>query len=144
MTVFYYLNRWFGVTAPITQAAVPNDVFEMSTAYVFENGVFGFENKNNKAFLASNTVRHSKYPKLAMLLVAVKKVFPNYESLVASEQYAFLIRRPYLVPIAWVYRLYRGVANKRINEGKKILKDSFVSKEYIAKREEMFRNWGVE
>lgn len=142
-TVFFYIDRWFGVVAPIASVEVPENVFESSTAYIFDNGVFGFDNKDNTDFLASNAVRQAKYPQLAMIVVAVKKVFPSYKSLTASKHYAFLKARPYLLPVAWIYRLFRGVTNNRIDEGKKMIQKSFVPIDYITKREEMFRNWGL-
>ena len=143
-TVFFYINKWFGVTTPIAPAEVPEDVFDRSTDHVFNNGVFGFENKDNKDFLASNTVRQAKHPRFAMMVVAVKKMFPSYEELSTSEYYAFLKGKPYLLPAAWIYRVYRGVANNKISEGKEQISKSFVSTEYIAKREEMFKNWGID
>lgn len=142
--VFYYIERWFGVEAPIEAKTVSDDVYEASTRYVFDNGVFGFDNEENKDFLASNTVRKARYPKLIMMKSAIQKAFPGYHDLIRSEHYSFLIGKPILLPAAWIYRFGRVIKNKRFSEGRTQISKSFISKEYIAKREEMFRNWGLE
>jgi len=143
-TVFYYIEQWFGVKAPIEAEDVSGEVFEESTAYVFDNGVFGFDNEANKDFLVSNTVRKAKNKRLAMMKTAMQKAFPSYKALITSERYSFLKGKPILLPAAWIYRIISGVHRKGFNSGKKQISKSFVSKDYIAKREEMFRNWGLE
>lgn len=141
--VFYYIQRWFGVIAPIASEDVPENIFEESTDYIFKNGVFGFNNIENKDYLVSNTVRKSKYPKLAMIKSALQIVFPSYKTLVAVDKYSFLKGKPFLLPAAWIYRFFIMVRKKGINKAGKQLSESFVSKEYIVKREEMFSNWGL-
>lgn len=141
--VFHYIQRWFGVIAPIASEDVPENIFEESTEYIFKNGVFGFNNIENKDYLVSNTVRKSKYPKLAMIKSALQKVFPSYKTLAAVDKYSFLKGKPFLLPAAWIYRFFIGVRKKGINKVGKFLSESFVSKEYIEKREEMFSNWGL-
>lgn len=142
-TVFYYIEQWFGVKTPIEAEHVSEEVFDESTSFVFDNGVFGFDNEANRDFLASNTVRKAKNLKFAMFKSAVQKAFPSYKSMTAPETYSFLRGRPILLPVAWVYRLFRGVSKKGISEGKKHISKSFVSTEYIANREEMFKQWGL-
>lgn len=143
-TVFYYIDRWFGVVAPIASTEVSEDVFETSTDYIFDNGVFGFDNVANKDYLIANTVRNAKNHKLAMLKSAMQKLFPSYKAMIASKTYSFLVEKPILLPIAWIYRFAREIKNKGFSKGKKLILESFVSTQYIEKREEMFRSWGLE
>lgn len=143
-TVFYYIERWFGVKSPIKVASVSEDVYEASIKYVFDNGVFGFDNEENKGFLASNTARKAKNQKLAMLKSAMQKVFPRYRDLVVSERYSFFEGKSVLLPVAWIYRMISVIRRKGFDEGRNQISKSFVSKEYIAKREEMFKNWGLD
>ena len=140
--VFYYIERWFGISAPIKPVSISEEVFETSTEYVFNNGVFGFGNEANKAYSASNIVRKSRHPKLTMVIIALKKIFPSYTAMTGSQNYSFLCGKPFLLPIAWIYRWGKTIKNGKINEGKKQISKSFVSKTYVAEREEMFKNWG--
>lgn len=143
-TVFYYIERWFGVKAPIEAGSVSEEVYEASTRYVFENGVFGFDNEENKGFLASNTVRKDKNQKFAMTKTAMQNVFPGYHDLIRSECYSFLKGKPILLPVAWIYRFGRVIKNKRFSEGRTQISKSFVSKRQIDERDEMLRYWGLE
>lgn len=143
-TVFYYIEKWFRIKAPIEAEPVSEGVFEESTGYVFDNGVFGFENEENAVFFASNNVRKAKNPKLAMLMLALKEVFPSYNAMIAIERYYFLRGKPILLPLVWFFRFGKTLKNKRLDEVLSQISKSFVSKSQIAKRNEMFKNWRIE
>lgn len=141
--VFYYIQRWFGIIAPIVSEDVPEDIFDISTDYIFKNGVFGFDNAENKNYLVSNIARKSKYPKFAMIKSALQIIFPSYKVMVVSEEYQFIKKIPIILPFAWVYHIFRYIRKRGFNNARKQISKSFVTKDYISQREEMFRNWGV-
>ena len=142
--VFYYVEAWFGIPAPFASQNIQEEIFEDSTNSIFKNGVFGFDNQDHDDFIISNYVRKSRFSAILMMKYALGVVFPSYQDLIRAEQYSFLRAKPILLPVAWVYRFGRAIKNKRFSEGRTQISKSFVSKEYIAKREEMFRNWGLE
>ena len=142
-TVFALNNAWFGIKSPIMIKEIDDDFYLNATEQVFNNGVFGFNNDDNKDNYAVNIVRENSNRKLAMLCNAISKVFPSYKSLIIIPHYSFLKGKKWLLPVAWIYRLYRGVKNKHVSRGMKLVKTSFTSNETIEKRSEWLEKWGL-
>lgn len=143
-TVFSYIKMWFGIDFPIPCDDVVSADFDISTEYIFKNGVFGFDNADTENYKASNNVRNSKMPHLSMFFKGVRAIFLPYRSLIASDNYKFLNGRPYLLPAAWVYRIFKTIKNRNVDTGKKVFFDSFADVNYIKNRQLFFENWGLE
>ena len=142
--VFALNERWFGVKSPIQIQALDDSFYEIATEQVFNNGVFGFDNEENRDNLAVNNARKGKNAKASMVASAARKIFPNYTEMVSVPKYSFIKGNKWLLPIAWIYSFFCGLHKKRFSDKMRVVKSSFVSKETIEKREEFLKQWGLD
>lgn len=141
---FGFCKRWFGTQASLPVAEPEDGFFEAATEKIFIDGIFGFENEENRSNTAINTARKSSHPKLlTMLGTAIGKVLPGYQTLIKSEHYAFLVGKPLLLPAAWIYRIFRGIFRGKTGVGVRLVGESFASKEAYDKRDNMLNKWGL-
>ena len=141
---FGFCKRWFDTQSPLPVAEVEDDFFEAATEKIFIDGIFGFENEENKKNTAINEARRSAGSNwISMFRMAARRVFPSYQTLIKSEHYVFLEGKPLLLPIAWVYRIFRGIFRGKVNTGVKLVSESFASKEAYDKRNDMLDKWGL-
>ncbi len=136
--VLSFCNRWFGTKTPLQMAEISDEVFELSTIKIFKDGVFGFNNEENTGSSAVNL--HRKEGNIGMWKATVKKLFLPYRILRKEAEYAFIDGKPFLLPIAWIYRI---ALKSREKDKKKRLSKTIVSSEVIRKREELYRQWGL-
>ena len=138
---FGFIKRWFGIAAPI-EAVMPNEEFyELGTESIFLNGIFGFDNEDNRKNAAVNAARRGKWRKLSMLNQVREYMFPSYEYLINHEKYSYLIGKPYLLPITWIHRFIRN--RTRIESAEKKVSMSFASDKDISRRDAYLKNWGL-
>lgn len=142
-TVFALNHIWFDVEPPIQVKELETAFIEEATELVFRNGVFGFHNAENRENAAVNIARRGKNAQLAMTFSAFRKVFPSYQALCAVDHYRFLKGKPFLLPVAWIYRFFRGISRHRLGDNIHIVKSSFTSAETIKKRSAMLEQWGL-
>lgn len=137
--VMAFLKRWFNVELPIDIDSIDENFYNTATDKIFKNGVFGFDNEENKqATIINTSMNKGRFGQIDLVL---KQVFPSYKDMKKVPCYSFLNGKPYLLPIAWIYRLYRG--RKKMNTGINAIKSCFVSNEKIEKREQMYKQWGL-
>lgn len=141
--VFALNDAWFGVSSPIQKKELDEGFYEKATEQVFNNGVFGFDNEENRVNLAVNYARKGKNVKASMVTSAIRKVFPSYTDMVSVPKYSFIIGKRWLLPIAWVYRLFKGANKTDFSNNVSKVKSSFVSNETIEKREDYLKQWGL-
>lgn len=137
--VLSFLKRWFDIEPPIDATEIENDFYEVATDKIFKDGIFGFDNEDNKEAFAINSSRGSG--KFGQISLALKNVFPSYKEMKRTLQYSFIDGKPFLLPVAWIYRIFCG--RKKMDAGIKAVKSSFVSAEEIEKRELMYKQWGL-
>ena len=142
--VFTLNESWFGIKVPIKTKAIEKTFYECATEQVFNNGVFGFDNEVNKDNLAVNVARNGKNSKTSMFFSAARKIFPSYESLIRDSNYSFITGKKWLLPVAWIYRIFKGTNKTDFSRNVNIVKSSFVSKDTIEKREEYLKLWGLD
>lgn len=142
-TVLTVCERWFQVPVPIACPEQSEAFFEEMTLKIFENGVFGFDNAENNTNNVVNEIRVSNRTKSTMLRRALGFILPSYAQMKKSEQYGFLRGRPYLLPIAWLYRLLYGFVHRKQEKVTRRLKGSFISEEALAKRKKTLEQWGL-
>ena len=136
-----FIYQWFGITIPIKPAELDNCFYEETTNIIFMNGIFGFDNENNKTNGAVNSARKTQHRKWGMLKGAWKYIFLSYQELRSRPQYSYLDKRPGLLPIVWCHRFTRGI--KSIPEARKRMRMKVVSKETIDTRDAYLKNWGL-
>ena len=137
-------ETWFGVKSKLKFRQLDDLFFKRATEYIFVNGVFGFDNADNLDNVSINNARNSNNQYLGMIKTAIRRVFPSYETLIVVPKYSFLKRKKWLLPWAWIYRLINGMNRNRIINNVNSVKSTFVSSESIEKRNEWFRQWGLD
>lgn len=138
-TVLAFVFRWFAVDTPIECAKIAEEFYEISTAKIFEDGVFGFGNIENRGSAAINL--YLKDGKIGTLKATLHQIFPPYREMKDASNYAFVTGKPFLLPFAWVYRIVMKSKNKGAVKMK--LGETITSTEAVRKREEMYRQWGL-
>lgn len=142
--VFALNERWFNVKSPIKIQELDESFYEIATEQIFNNGVYGFDNEENKDNLAVNNARKGKSAKASMINSAARKIFPSYSEMVSVPKYSFIKGKKWLLPIAWIYRFFNSSDRKRFSDKMSDVKSSFVSKETLEKREEYLKQWGLD
>ena len=138
-TVLTFVFRWFSVAVPIECAEITDEFYEVSTEKIFEDGVFGFGNIENKGSAAINLYR--KDGKVGTVKATLHQIFPSYGEMKKVPVYAFIDGKPFLLLFAWVYRIV--IKSKKKGAVKTKLAETVASTEAIRKREEMYRQWGL-
>lgn len=135
------IGKWFDIPAPTTNLTkeITDGFCEAAAAAVFKNGVFGFDNAENH----DNVVINANLSGKSGVTVALRRLFPSYKTLCTVPHYSFLKGKPWLLPIAWLYRIARTVVQGKTKNRMKFLADSFVDREKINKRNEELKQWGL-
>ena len=135
---------WFDIESPLDSAVLVDSFYQEATEQVFSNGIFGFDNDENRDNLSVNEARKAKNHKTGMVKSAIFKLFPSYENMITVPKYSFLIGKKWLLPWAWIYRIFHGLNKDKFTHNVNTVKSSFVSKETIIKRTEYLKQWGLE
>lgn len=134
---------WFGVSLPIETPKLEASFVNRTTKMVFDNGVFGFNNKENINNSTINALRSFNGPRwLGRIIMLLRRVLPSYKFLCSGGKYSFLVGKPYLLPVAWVYR-FCLMARGKPTRGRNIVKKIMVPDKKIDLREEDLRRWGL-
>ena len=142
--VFALNKYWFEVEPPVAVEPLSEEFCVSATELILKNGIFGFDNEDNQDNSVVNDIRGKGNSHGAMLKNALRRLFPSYSSMNKVPHYSYLCGRPVLLPFAWVHRMFRSIANRRVKKNMKTLVDkSFTDQETIRKREEIYRQWGV-
>ena len=136
---FALIERWFGIKMPIESAALDEGFYEKATQSVFANGIFGFDNKENRKNMAVNKARRGST--FAMLSSVADSIFPSYHRMLNSPHYRYLDDRPYLLPVAWTHRMLRGLKN--YNKAVSLVSFGFATKKEVSRRDEYLKKWGL-
>ncbi len=114
--IFYLCNDWFGTQFPF-ELEMDQDTYELICRYIFEGGVFGFKARNSVAEIKLRKEidnNKGRYSKKAPIKAFLKLFVIDKQDLYASVP--FTKRHPFLLPIGWVYRIFRGVFSGRKRE----------------------------
>ena len=126
---FFYLtlqslHRWFGISIPISVPKVEESLLEAFSDFTMESGVFGFEGRKSGEQLVR---KQSGKGKTGLRKKALKKIlFPSAN--VLQNRYTYLKAYPWLLPFAWLDRLFRNY--------RKIGRMAEETKEIIAMKDE--------
>ncbi len=113
-----FCEMWFGIESPVEKAEIADEFYLESSKRIFLGGVFGIEDERN---LPNHKIYvNRKARKMTIIGKCIKKIglvfsislFPPYDYMKTKDQYSFLKNKPYLLPAAWIYRMYRGLSGK--------------------------------
>ncbi len=138
---FGFIKKWFGITAPIEVKYPDDEFYNLATKAIFSNGIFGFDNVENKGNSAVNDTRKYNNSRMSVLLTGITRAFPPYKYMKEWKQYSYVDGRPYLMPVAYVHRLARGIRDFSVK--KKYIKIFFPSDSEVQKRKKYLEHWGL-
>ena len=135
-TCFGLCRVWFQVETPLA-GTLPEDFVSKAANQIFAGGVFGFSDEKNRG----NQVKYQLESQNSFSIF-FKKIFAPYSALCYSKKYSFLEGRPYLLPLAWVYRVFLAIKEKRVSStAQRVLLPLVVKRD--DERAEWLRQWGL-
>ena len=141
-TVFGLCQAWFKVEPPFAIPRLPKGFAKSAAAEIYRSGVFG---AGNHLGGEGWTVRMPGSTRLGYRatrgLRLLQRAFPPYDEMVLYPQYAFLKKRKYLLPVAWVCRFGRDLFRK--DKWRKFRGDAALKKERFEERNKTLRRWGL-
>lgn len=140
---FALCERWFGVKMPMEAARLDEAFFEKVTAKTIHDGAFGLDNEENHI---SGTARDIKRAKSGYWLTAaglvLRYLFPSYRNMHLIPQYSFVDGRPWLMPVAWIYRFWYCIRHK-LSDGREKLLQPLTQREEIERKNDFMDQWGL-
>lgn len=140
---FALINSWFGISVPMEYPDLDAQFLEETTEKILTNGVFGFQDRSNDINNTINQLNNNgRIVFISRIKLFWKMLFPGYHNMANCSHYKFVRDRAWLLPVAWVYRLYRMIMGKTTSANT-IIKRIMTSKNEINKREAELRKWGL-
>lgn len=138
-----FCHRWFDVQLPVQTPEIEESFYEESTEFVFKNGVFGRDNEHHQEHAIERQIRAAGMPKLiGKMKIICRDVFIPYNEMLELPYCSFVKDKKYLLPAAWIYRVYYVLRKKRNQfEDKRTL--LFESEDIINRHRILMRKWGL-
>ncbi len=140
---FALCEKWFDTEFLYKDTEINEEFFEEATTKVLVGGIFGFndvENSQNRIMSAMDGKNKFTF----VITRIITSAFPSYKTLCNSGKYDFLIKRPYLLPCAWIVRLIRATFNHRVKVGIDFATEGmYVDKNLIDSRKEFLNQWKI-
>ncbi len=127
------LSVWF-------DDAKPNDITDLITNTIISYGAFGTKETKRKSYVVRNAAG-KKNVKFAKFLLLRSKIFPSARFI--DFKYKFLIKHPYLLPVAWVMRWFNVLFNKRSAFARVIKDFNVIDSDATVKFEEELHRVGL-
>ena len=143
LNCFTLCEYWFNVSMPFSKEERDKEFMEYISEKTFRDGIFGLTNIENKTAHSAKEIRRSKegYNSSALKLT-VHKLFPPYKDMQLIPWYSWVDDRPWLLPIAWVYRWGYCLINKN-EQSRDLLLEPYQKRKEIEQREEYLKKWGL-
>lgn len=142
--VFACCEAWFGTELPPAFVLPPDPAFlEEAAQKIGKDGVFGFRNEDNRNAHTALRLRGKRFQRLARIGMLVQMAFPSYREFLYTEAYGFVQGRPWLLPVAWVYRFYRVLFRRSKEDNTKAMQKLQISPEKVAARDALYTRWGL-
>lgn len=110
--IFALCKQWLDTPLPCSVPALDTDTVEKFAAVILGGGVFGHGNGNTGAvFLARQKAVKGDNTPFTRLVALFCYCFPKADYM--AYQFPYLIRRPWLLPFAYLHRFCRGLFRNR-------------------------------
>lgn len=110
--IFALSKQWLDTPLPCSVPALDTDTVEKFAAVILGGGVFGHGNGNTGAvFLARQKAANGSKTPFTRLVALFRYCFPKADYM--AYQFPYLIRRPWLLPFAYLHRFCRGLFRNR-------------------------------
>lgn len=137
-TCFAFCERWFNVHVPIGRIELEEEFYNTFTEKIFAGGIFGVNDKERKENAVFNRMHYTNSSGSG-LAAFLKHAFLPYEELRSRTYCTFLNGRPYLLPVAWCWRLIYKVRTGTLIP---LLKGAY-GRKTVKKKEDMLTKWGL-
>lgn len=105
-------KQWLDTPLPCSVPALDTDTVEKFAAVILGGGVFGHGNGNTGAvFLARQKAVKGDNTPFTRLVALFRYCFPKADYM--AYQFPYLMRRPWLLPFAYLHRFCRGLFRNR-------------------------------
>lgn len=142
-TCFAFCQRWFHVQMPIASISLDDRFYYETTAKMFSDGIFGLHNVQNEASHSAKEIKRSKhFYWISAFKLTLGRLFPPYRDMQLVPWYSFVNGKPWLMPVAWVYRWIYVITHK-FKQGRDLLIEPYSKRKIIKKREKMISSWGL-
>lgn len=98
-------SKWYN------QGKIFIDDTETTENFIVSFGAFGIHGRNKSAVIARKDMEKGK--STSPLLMKLRLIFPPYSKLRHLPYIKFINGRPYLTPLAWIYRIFYTLKNKK-------------------------------
>ena len=145
LTIFKVAHQLFDVALPKEVQALGKVEHKVERELINDILSSGVHGKRQKVKIISNELakdtQNGKSSKQSSIIVNyLRYLFPSVNRL--SNHYSYAIRHPWLLPIAWVHHLVRGLLGKKYSPWDKI-KFLFTAVIYSYKRNKLLRKLGL-
>ena len=125
--------------------SVPLDekFYQEISAKVVRDGLFGLENEDNVGATEAKVYKQGKGSYFLSMLGHIRhRLFPPYEEMQLIPWYKFVDGRPWLLPVAWIYRWGYCLVKKKDESMDKLLRP-YKAKDKIEERIGYINHWGL-
>ena len=113
------------------------------TEKVFIDGIFGFANSENEIAGFAKKVHREQLPYwMTSVKMTFRLLFPSYNNMRLIPYYNFVDGKPYLLPIAWLYRFIYCVYHK-FGESISKLANPYLKRKKVKERDENITKLGL-
>ena len=138
------IDYWFGIKAPVDYQPLGEDFVEQISIQILLNGVFGFADGRGRKNDAQTALVITSGPNwLRRIKILWKKTFLSYEIMRGYPGCAFVDGKRWLMPVAWVKRLFILLSRKDKTRSMSVIKSSNASQEELEEREQLLRGMGL-
>ena len=128
---------------PLEYVMLDENFYEEVTVKMFHDGIFGLENQQNDGAHAAKEIKRSRNQYwFGAIKYTIRQLFPSYRDMQLAPWYSFLDGRPWLLPVAWVYRWFYTATHK-FEHSKNLLIEPYKKRKMIEKREKLINSWGL-
>lgn len=138
MTAMNLCELWFGADCAPEKLELDADYVESFTETIFQNGIFGYANKENKENVLIITAQSDGV--LGLLKRFLQALFPSYEELSDRGSFRFLRGRPWLLPLAWIWHIILFFAEGKALE---MLRSFIRFRKLVESRNETYEKLGL-
>ncbi len=136
--VFASVERWFGIKSPYDDTNMSEEILSEFELFTLEAGTYGYVNREKGV----NTLRKSSGDKkeASKLAVVLQRLFPAASGI--EKRYTYLQGRHWLLPVAWVHRLFitKGKWQENVQKAQSILT---ADSEQVAELKKFYRDIGL-
>lgn len=140
---FALCEKWFQVEMPFRSENLSEKFVQEVSEKMFLDGLWGFDNPENVIGASTRALKRSQSPYwLTSLDILRRKLFPSYREIQLIPWYSFVDGRPWLLPVAWIYRCFYCIKNKA-EHSKRLLTEPYIKKQEIGRRSAFLKEWGL-